>query len=78
MVYLNGHQHTTISRGNEVTIYGLLPYTSYTVEIQTEDGFSQKSDKVNKTFKTNEAGKCRLHLCFVNLCKTSIYTVNPQ
>ena len=55
IIYLNSKEHKNISRGTQVTIDGLLPYTSYTVGIETQDGSSQKSNIVIETFKTSKA-----------------------
>jgi hypothetical protein len=56
IIYLNGQVHKTVSRGTQVTIEGLLPYTSYSVGIQTQDGSSQKSQIVTKLFMTRGIG----------------------
>ena len=57
IIFLGNTKYKNISRGNEVDITGLTPYTTYTVGIQTQDGSSQKSKNMSKSFKTNEAGK---------------------
>lgn len=44
------------THGNKFTISVLKPNTTYTVEIQTEDGSGQKSKTVYKHLKTKEAG----------------------
>ena len=43
------------TRGTEIIIKRLKPYTAYKVEIETEDGSSQKSNKAFQLFKTKEA-----------------------
>ena len=58
IIYLNGKEHKIISRGTQVNITNLLPYTSYTVGIQAQDGSSQTSQIVYKIFRTNGAGNC--------------------
>ncbi|CAB4015126.1 receptor-type tyrosine- phosphatase delta isoform X4 [Paramuricea clavata] len=56
IVYLNGAEYQNISRGTQIDIKGLKLYTEYTVGIVTEDGSSQRSNKVSKHFgETNEA-----------------------
>ena len=58
IIYLNGAEYQNISRGTQIDIKGLKLYTEYTVGIVTEDGSSQRSNKVSKHFgETNEAGK---------------------
>ena len=58
IIYRDNKQYKNISRGTEVDITGLIPYTTYIVGIQTQDGSSQYSKIVNESFKTSEAGKC--------------------
>ncbi len=55
IIYLNESKYGTISRGTEIIIKRLKPYTAYRVEIETEDGSSQKSNKASQLFKTKEA-----------------------
>ena len=57
IIYLNGTEYQNISRGTQIDIKGLKLYTEYTVGIETEDGSSQRSNKVFKYFEINEAGK---------------------
>ena len=57
-VYLYGQKHQTVTRESHNAFYitGLKPYTNYFVEIETEDGSSERSSKVSKTITTKEAG----------------------
>ena len=56
IIYLNGKENRIVSRGTEVNINDLSPNTWYTVGIQAQDGSSQTSQTVDKSFRTNEAG----------------------
>ena len=71
IIYLNRRKYETISRGTQIDIKKLEPNTSYQVEIETEDGSSQKSGKVSRNLNTKKAGK---RSRFAETC-TSI--VNP-
>jgi hypothetical protein len=57
IIYLNGAKYQNISRGTEINIEGLKPYTRYKVEIETQDGSLQKSNKASQWFMTKKAGK---------------------
>jgi hypothetical protein len=57
IIYLDGNQHWTISRGTQFDITALKPGTMYTVRIQTQDGSSQTSSAEDRNFKTNKAGE---------------------
>ena len=57
VIYLNGKEHEVIARGTRFTFNDLKPGTSYTVGIQTQDDYSQKSEILKKTFTTSKAGK---------------------
>ena len=57
IIYLNRRKYETISRGTQIVIKKLVPNTRYQVEIETEDGSSQKSKKVSGNLNTKEAGK---------------------
>jgi hypothetical protein len=62
VIYLNGAEYKTISRGSQTNIEGLNLFTSYEVGIETRDGSLQESIKVFKSFKTRVTGK-RSHVC---------------
>ncbi|CAB4005117.1 ---NA---, partial [Paramuricea clavata] len=55
-LYLNSRKYQTISRRTSIIIKRLEPFTQYKVEIETEDGSSEKSNKVYKDFWTKKAG----------------------
>ncbi|CAB4005657.1 Down syndrome cell adhesion molecule homolog isoform X2 [Paramuricea clavata] len=55
IIYLDGNQHWTISRGTQFDITGLKPGTMYTVRIQTQDGSSQTSSAEDRNFTTIKA-----------------------
>ena len=57
IIYLNRKKYETISRGTLIVIKKLEPNTWYQVDIETEDGSSQKSRKVSGNLNTKEAGK---------------------
>ncbi|CAB4001321.1 receptor-type tyrosine- phosphatase S-like isoform X11 [Paramuricea clavata] len=58
IIYLNGAKYETISRETtRIVIKRFKPNIRYKVEIQTEDGYWQKSTKFSKYFVTNIAGK---------------------
>ncbi len=57
IIYLNGAKYQNISRGTEINIEGLKRYTTYKVEIETQDGSLQKSKKCSQWFTTKKAGK---------------------
>ena len=63
IVYLNRIKYQTISRGTSVIIKRLEPFTQYKVEIETEDGSSEKSKKVYRHFWTKKAGKGSKYVC---------------
>ncbi|CAB4005658.1 Venom prothrombin activator pseutarin-C non-catalytic subunit [Paramuricea clavata] len=58
IIYLDGAEYQTISQIRQrtyIVIKRFKPNTQYRVEIQTEDGYSQKSEKVSESFTTNTA-----------------------
>ncbi|CAB4004016.1 receptor-type tyrosine- phosphatase epsilon-like, partial [Paramuricea clavata] len=55
IIFLNGTKYQNISRGTQIDIKGLAPYTWYRVEIETQDGSLQRSSKASKIFKTMNA-----------------------
>ena len=66
IIYLNNQELKTIPRGSQATIEYLIPYTWYTVGIQTQDGSAQKSKIVNRYFRTDEAGKSKIRQMIMN------------
>jgi hypothetical protein len=56
IVCLNGTKCQNESRGTKAFIQNLSPRTFYTVEIETQDGSSQKSTRISKSFKTKKTG----------------------
>jgi hypothetical protein len=60
-----------MSRGTQIVIKKLVPNTRYQVDIETEDGSSQKSRNVSGNLNTKKTGK---RSRFAETC-TSI--VNP-
>jgi hypothetical protein len=58
IIYLDGAEYQTISQRQKtyIVIKRFKPNTSYKVEIQTEDSYQQKSEKVSESFTTNTAG----------------------
>ena len=58
IIYIDGSEYQTISQRQRtsIVIKRFKPNTRYNVEIQTEDSYLQKSEKVSKSFNTNTAG----------------------
>jgi hypothetical protein len=58
IIYIDGAEYQTISQRQRtyIVIKRFKPNTPYNVEIQTEDSYLQKSEKVSKSFNTNTAG----------------------
>jgi hypothetical protein len=74
-VHLNGKEYKIIDRGTEVTINQLKLNTPYTVGIQSQDGSSQKSEMIYKTFKTIETGNYRTGFVKYALLKILFETI---
>jgi hypothetical protein len=75
IIYLDGAEYQTISQRQRtyiVYIKRLKPNTSYKVEIQTEDSYSQRSTKFFRSFTTSTAGNAYVadrlikHVCTLN------------
>ena len=57
IIYLHGAKYQTISRETtRIVIKRFKPNSPYKVDIQTEDGYRQKSEIFSKYFWTNTAG----------------------
>ena len=58
IIYIDGSEYQTISQRQRtyIVIKRFKPNTRYKVEIQTEDSYQQKSEKVSESFTTNTAG----------------------
>jgi hypothetical protein len=58
IIYIDGAEYQTISQRQTtyIVIKRFKPNTPYNVEIQTEDGYLKKSEKVSKPVMTNTAG----------------------
>ena len=58
IIYIDGEEYQTISQRQRtyIVIKRFKPNTWYNVELQTEDSYRQKSEKVSKPVTTNTAG----------------------
>jgi hypothetical protein len=57
VIYLNGTENKRMFRSTQIDIKGLTPYTWYKVEIVTQDGSSQSSDKPTSEMFRTKKGK---------------------